>query len=358
MGMKIPELKIGANTAQVPVVQGGMGVRVSLSSLAAAVANAGGIGTLSSIGLGDFVDSLTEYERISREALEYEIDQVKAKTSGPVAINFMGVLSNVNDLIVTAVRKGITLIVFGAGLPSSLPDLVPDPAVSLVPIVSSARVAELIMRVWDKRFQRTVDAFILEGPLAGGHLGFSREQLARPQEFSLERILPGLLETVKAYEDKYGRKIPVIAGGGIYDGRDIARMLKLGASGVQMATRFVCTVECDVADAFKQAYLAAREEDIVIVDSPVGMPGRAIRNDFVKELEVRGKLPVQCPYRCLTACKADHANYCIAKVLLNSYLGDVKNGLIFCGQNAHRVDRIMTVRELFTELVGELREIE
>ncbi len=356
--MNIPKLEIGSITAEIPIVQGGMGVRVSLSSLAAAVTNAGGIGTLSSIGLGDFVDSLTEYERISREALEYEIEQVKRKTTGPVAINFMGVLSNVNDLIVTAVKRGIQLIVFGAGLPSSLPELVPDPSVNLVPIVSSTRVAELILRVWDKRFQRTADAFILEGPLAGGHLGFSREQLALPEEYSLERILPGLLETVKGYEDKYGRKIPVIAGGGIYDGRDIARMLKLGASGVQMATRFVCTVECDVADAFKQAYLAAREEDIVIVDSPVGMPGRAIRNDFVKELELRGKLPVQCPYRCLTACKADHANYCIAKVLLNSYLGDVKNGLIFCGQNAHRVDKIVTVQELFDELVRELREVQ
>jgi len=354
--MIIPKLKIGSITVEIPIVQGGMGVRVSLSNLAAAVTNAGGIGTLSSIGLGDFVDSLTEYERISREALEYEIDQVKKKTSGPVAINFMGVLSNVNDLIKTAVVHGIKIIVFGAGLPSSLPELVPDPSVNLVPIVSSARVAELILRVWDKRFQRTADAFILEGPLAGGHLGFSREQLAQPQEFSLERILPGLLETVKVYEDKYGRKIPVIAGGGIFNGRDIARMLHLGASGVQMATRFVCTVECDVADVFKQAYLAAREEDIVIIDSPVGMPGRAIRNDFLKALEVKGKLPVECPYRCLTACKADKANYCIAKVLLNSYLGDIKNGLIFCGQNAHRIDKIVTVKELFDELVGELRQ--
>ncbi|MBN2399694.1 MAG: nitronate monooxygenase [Candidatus Aminicenantes bacterium] len=352
--MTIPELKIGTVTAAIPIVQGGMGVRVSLSSLAAAVTNAGGIGTLSSIGLGDFVDSLTEYERISREALEYEIEQVKKKTSGPVAINFMGVLSNVNDLIKTAVDRGIQIIVFGAGLPSSLPELVPDPSVNLVPIVSSARVAELILRVWDKRFKRTPDAVILEGPLAGGHLGFSREQLERLDEFSLERLLPGLLEVLKKYEDAYGRKIPVITGGGIYDGRDIARMLKLGASGVQMATRFVCTVECDVVDSFKQAYLDAKEEDIVIIESPVGMPGRALRNEFIKDLELRGKFPVQCPYRCLTACKADHANYCIAKVLLNSYLGDLKNGLIFCGQNAHRIDKIVTVKELFTELIAGL----
>ena len=355
--MTIPKLKIGDMTAEIPIVQGGMGVRVSLSSLASAVANAGGIGTISSIGLGDFVDSLREYERISREALEREIQQVKKMTDGPVAVNFMGVLSNVSDLIVAAVAGGIRIIVFGAGLPTALPELVPDPSVNLVPIVSSARVAELILRVWDKRYGRTADGFILEGPLAGGHLGFSKEQLAQPREFSLESLLPGLLEVVKGFEDQYGRKIPVIAGGGIFDGGDIARMLHLGASGVQMATRFVCTVECDVSSEFKQAYLDAREEDIVIIDSPVGMPGRAIRNDFLKDLESKGKLPVKCPYRCLTACKADHANYCIAKVLVNSYLGDVKNGLIFCGQNAHRIDKIVTVRELFAELVAELQAL-
>ncbi|MCX6557262.1 MAG: nitronate monooxygenase, partial [Candidatus Aminicenantes bacterium] len=299
----------------------------------------------------------SEYEKVSHEALEREIHQVKRMTSGPVAVNFMGALSNVNDLIKTAVSGGIRIIVFGAGLPTTLPELVPDPEVNLVPIVSSARVAELIMRVWDKRYNRTADAFILEGPLAGGHLGFSHEQLAQPQEFSLERLLPGLLEAVKAYEDKYGRKIPVIAGGGIFDGRDIARMLKLGAAGVQMATRFVCTLECGVSTEFKQAYLDAKEEDIVIIDSPVGMPGRAIRNHFLKDLETKGKIPVKCPYRCLTACKADKANYCIAKVLLNSYFGDVENGLIFCGQNAYRVDKITTVKEIFAELVAEMKTV-
>ncbi|MCX6558095.1 MAG: nitronate monooxygenase, partial [Candidatus Aminicenantes bacterium] len=153
--MTIPKLKIGSITAEIPIVQGGMGVRVSLSSLASAVTNAGGIGTLSSIGLGDFVDSLSEYEKISHEALEREIHQVKKMTAGPVAVNFMGALSNVNDLIKTAVSGGIKIIVFGAGLPTALPELVPDPSVNLVPIVSSARVAELILRVWDKRYGRT-----------------------------------------------------------------------------------------------------------------------------------------------------------------------------------------------------------
>jgi NAD(P)H-dependent flavin oxidoreductase YrpB (nitropropane dioxygenase family) len=352
--MKIPKLQFGSITADIPIVQGAMGVRVSLSSLASAVAEEGAIGTISSIGLGDIEASKTEYERMSREALEKEIRKAKKMTNGHLAVNFMGVLSNADDLITTAVREGIKIIVYGAGLPAKLPGLVEDSSVSLLPIVSSARVAELILRVWDKRYERTADAIILEGPLAGGHLGFSEEQLNQPEEYSLENLLPEVLRTVQAYEDKYGKKIPVIAGGGIFSGMDIARMLSLGASGVQMATRFVCTEECDVSQEFKQTYLDAEEEDIVIIKSPVGMPGRAIHNKFLKDLEIKGKLKIKCPYRCLSVCKVSEARYCIALALLNSYFGDVDNGLIFCGQNAYRCNKIVTVKELISDLLAEL----
>lgn len=355
--MKIPKLQIGNITADIPIVQGGMGVRVSLSSLASAVANEGGIGTISSIGLGDLTALKQEYERTSREALVREIRKAQRMTDGNLAVNFMGVLSNVDDLIVTSVREGIKIIMFGAGLPIKLPGLVKDSSVNLMPIVSSARAAELILRVWDKRYGRIADGFILEGPLAGGHLGFSKDQLSKPHEFSLDHLLPDLLEVLKGYEDKCGRKIPVIAAGGIFNGKDIAHMLRLGASGVQMATRFVCTVECDVSSEFKQAYLDAKEEDIVIIESPVGMLGRAIRNKFLKDLESQGEHTIKCPYRCLTACKADKARYCIAQVLLNSYLGDVDNGLIFCGQNAYRIEKIVTVKELISELLTELEAL-
>ena len=353
--MKIPKLQIGNTIADIPIVQGGMGVRVSLSSLASAVAKEGGIGTISSIGLGDIEASKTEYEKISREALVREIRKAKKLTSGHIAVNFMGVLSNVEDLILTSVREGIKIIVYGAGLPIKLPDLVKDNSVSLVPIVSSARVAELILRTWDRRYQRVPDALVLEGPLAGGHLGFSEEQLAQPEKYSLENLLPEVLLTVKAYEDKYGKKIPVITGGGIFNGKDIARMLSLGASGVQMATRFVCTVECGVSQEFKQTYLNAKKEDIVIIKSPVGMPGRAVHNKFLRKLEIKGKLKVKCPYRCLSVCKVNEAKYCIAQALVNSYFGDVDNGLIFCGQNAYRIDKIVTVKELISELLAELK---
>ena len=354
--MKIPKLQIGSLSASIPIVQGGMGVRVSLAPLAAAVANQGGIGTISSIGLGDIKASADEYVRTAKEALANEIRKAKSLTDGHLAINFMGVLSNINDLIKISVKEGIKIIVFGAGLPTKLPALVPDPSVNLVPIVSCARAAGLILRTWDRRYNRITDALILEGPLAGGHLGFSAEQLEHIEDFSLEKLLPEVLEVIKPYEDKYGKKIPVITAGGIYDGKDIARMLSLGASGVQMGTRFVCTEECNVSQQFKQAYLDAREEDIVIIKSPVGMPGRAIYNKFLKDLEVKGKLKITCPYRCLTVCKIETAKYCIALALLNSYFGDVDNGLIFCGQNAHRVDKIVTVKELIDELLSELKE--
>jgi nitronate monooxygenase len=352
--MKIPPLQIGSLTAAIPIVQGAMGVRVSLSSLASAVANEGGIGTIASVGLGDIELSKQEYERMSRESLALEIRKAKSLTSGLLAVNVMGVLSNAEDLIATAVREGIKMIVAGASLPLKLPGQVEDPSVNLLPIVSSGRAAELVLRAWDKRYQRTADGIILEGPLAGGHLGFSLEQLEQVENFPLLKLLSEVLEAVKAFENKYGKKIPVVAGGGVFDGKDIAEILLAGASGVQMATRFVGTVECDVAPEFKQAYLNAKKEDIIIIKSPVGLPGRAIRNEFIKEVERRGKLDIRCPYRCLSTCDVLNAKYCIAQALLNACFGDVEHGLIFCGQNAYRVKKIVKVKELIAELKAEL----
>lgn len=352
--MEIPKLQIGSITADIPIIQGGMGVKVSLSSLASAVAEEGGIGTIASVGLGDIEAAKHEFEKTCREALEKEIRKAKSMTHGHIAVNFMGVLSNIDDLVKTAAREGIKIIVYGAGLPIKLPGLVEDRSVNLLPIVSSARVAELILRVWDRRYERTADAIILEGPLAGGHLGFSEEQLNHPEKYSIDKLLPEVLEVVKAYEDRYGKKIPVVVAGGIFNGKDIARMLSLGASGVQMATRFVCTVECGVSQEFKQSYIDAKEEDIVIIKSPVGMPGRAINNKFLKDLEIKGKLKIKCPYRCLSVCNIDKARYCIALALVNSYFGDVDHGLIFCGQNAYRIDKIVTVKELISDLLAEL----
>ncbi|MBC8367631.1 nitronate monooxygenase, partial [bacterium] len=269
--MNLPKLQIGNLVADIPIVQGGMGVRVSLASLATAVANEGGIGTISSIGLGDLQLAGKEFEARSREALIREIEKAKSLTSGLLAVNVMGALSNAADLVTAAIEGGIRIIVFGAGLPMRLPEIAGNPDVSLVPIISSSRVAKLIMRSWKKRYDRDVDAFIIEGPLAGGHLGYSREQLENPEDCSLESSLDEVLEAVKPYEDASGRKIPIIVAGGIYDGVDIEKMLSLGASGVQMGTRVACTDECGASKEFKQAYIDARAEDISISKSPGGM---------------------------------------------------------------------------------------
>ncbi len=353
--MKIPKLQIGTITADVPIVQGGMGVKVSLSSLASAVANEGGIGTIASVGMGDIRTSRDNYEAVSSEAMAEEIRKARSATSGHIAVNVMSVLSNAEALIRTCVEEGIKMIVVGAGLPLKLPAMVEDTSVNLVPIVSSARAATLILRTWEKRYTRTAQAVVLEGPLAGGHLGFSEEELAHAGDFSLERLVPEVIEALKPFEDTFGVKIPVIAAGGIYTGQDIARMLSLGAAGVQMATRFVCTRECGVSDAFKQAYLDANEDDIVIIKSPVGIPGRAIKNRFLERLDAGEPIPINCPYKCLSTCKIYDSRYCIAHALLNAYDGDMEGGLVFAGQNVSRVHEIVSVKELMTTLLDELR---
>ena len=352
--MKIPPLDIGDIHAPFPLIQGGMGVRVSLARLAAAVANEGGIGTIASVGLGDIEKSKTDFEKISRDALVYEIRRARSMTDGPIAVNIMGVLSNARDLVETSVREGIKLIVSGASLPLKLPEMVDDATVKLLPIVSSGRAADLILRTWDRRYARTADAVILEGPLAGGHLGFSFEQLRQPEKYSLEVLLPEVLAAVKPFGEKHRRKIPVIAGGGVFTGADIARLLQAGAAGVQMATRFVCTEECEVAAEFKQAYLDAKEDDIVLIQSPVGLPGRAIHNQFLRSIENDTADRLNRPYRCLTTCNIAEARYCIAKALSSAYQGDMEKGLVFCGQNAYRLNKIVTVKELMAELRAEI----
>lgn len=354
--MDIPKLRIGTLTADVPIIQGGMGVKVSLSSLASAVANAGGIGTIASVGMGDILTSRDNYETVSSEAMAEEIRKALKATSGPIAVNVMSVLSNAETLIRTCVDEGVKMIVVGAGLPLKLPAMVvEDPTVNLVPIVSSARAATLILRTWQKRYARTAQAVIVEGPLAGGHLGFSEAELAHPEDFALERLVPEVIDALKPFEEAFGVGIPVIAAGGIYTGHDIARMLSLGAAGVQMATRFVCTTECGVSDVFKQAYLDASEDDIVIIKSPVGIPGRAIKNRFLERLDAGEPIPINCPYKCLSTCKIYDSRYCIAHALLNAYDGDMYGGLVFAGQNVHRVREIVPVKDLMAGLLDELR---
>jgi nitronate monooxygenase len=352
--MRIPSLKIGQLEFKLPIVQGAMGVQVSSYPLPAVVANEGGLGTITSMGLGIQNANNANFVRISREELELEIERCRSLTTKPMAINVMGALSNVRDLIETAVKKGIKIIVYGAGIPKDLPEVVADPSVNLVPIISSAKLAGLLLKLWATRYRLAPDAFIVEGPLAGGHLGFSQEQLDRPQEFSLENIVREVLNVVRPYEQKIGRKIPVIAAGGIYTGADAAYMLSLGAAGVQLGTRFVATHECPAAANFKLAYLNAKQEDIVIIHSPVGLLGRVIRNRFLEKVAAR-QVQMSCPYHCIKSCDIKHAGFCIARALVNAKNGILEDGLIFAGANAYRLDRIVSVRELMSELIEGIK---
>jgi nitronate monooxygenase len=345
----LPDLVIGDLVVNPPIIQGGMGVRVSSSRLASAVANEGALGVIATVGLGEeLLDMTPSYPVRAELGLREAIQNTKKHTNNPFAVNIMCALTNYDNLAQVSCDEGVAAIISGAGLPLRLPALVSDRHVKLIPIVSSARAASLMCKTWQKRFNRLPDAFVVEGPLAGGHLGFSFEQAADAEAFQLERLVTEVIEVARQYGG-----IPVVAAGGVFDGNDIARFLRLGASGVQMATRFVCTHECDASDAYKQAFIKCRKEDIVIVHSPVGMPARVIKNDFV-ERHLRGeKVNFGCPYHCLVTCEPAVAGYCIAQALLASYRGQMNNGYAMCGANAWRCDKIVSVHDLIQELVAE-----
>ncbi|MFH0763213.1 MAG: nitronate monooxygenase family protein [Candidatus Omnitrophota bacterium] len=356
MNKKLPDLKIRDLIINPPIIQGGMGVAVSKAKLAAAVSNTGALGVIASVGLGKKSKMKQEYEKASAEALENEIIAARKLTSGPMGVNIMATLNNYDSLVKVCVKNNAEVIISGSGLPLKLPRLVENSNIKLVPIVSSGRAAELICAVWQKRFKRLPDALVVEGPLAGGHLGFRLEELSNIENFTLERLVTDVLTVARKYERFLAMKIPVIAAGGIFDGKDIARMLKLGASGVQMATRFVCTYECDVSDAYKDAYLKTKKEDILIIDSPVGLPGRVIKNEFVERILKGEKIKFKCHYKCLKTCDEKTVSYCIADALVNSAKGDMKNGFAMCGTNAYRVKKIVSVKELIDELIVEASE--
>lgn len=330
-----------------------MGIGVSLSGLAAAVANAGGIGVISGVQTGfrepDFVSNNLE---ANKRTIIREIRKAREMSSGIIGINFLAAMNNYKDLVATAVAEGIDLIITGAGLPLDLPKLVEGTKTKIAPIVSSGKAASVISKAYDKRFGRVADLFIVEGPEAGGHLGFKKEDLTDGSAKSLQELIPEVVEALKPFEEKYNVKIPVIAAGGIFDGKDIAECLKLGASGVQMATRFVATEECDADDEFKNAFLNAKKEDLRLIQSPVGMPGRAILNSFTEKLDAEGRIKVTRCYNCLKPCNPATTPYCISDALMTSVGGE--DGLIFAGSNAWRLEKIVPVQELMDELEAEI----
>ncbi|HOV85718.1 MAG TPA: nitronate monooxygenase family protein [Syntrophobacteraceae bacterium] len=352
--MKLPSLTIGELVTKIPIVQGGMGVGISLSGLSAAVANEGGIGVIATamIGLNES-DLYSNYLEANIRALRKEIRKAREKTKGILGVNIMVALTNFADMVRTSIEEGIDLIFSGAGLPMDLPKYLKEKSKTrLVPIVSSAKAAQILCKRWFSRFKRLPDAFVVEGPMAGGHLGFRAEQLDHPN-YALEKLIPEVVQAVEPFEKEHRTKIPIIAAGGIYTGEDILKFLELGASGVQMGTRFVATHECDADIRFKEAYVKAGVKDLVIIKSPVGLPGRAIRNEFVEEMERGEKKPFKCPYHCITTCRCKDSPYCIALALANAKKGNLANGFAFAGGNAYRVDRIMSVKELISSLIEE-----
>lgn len=352
--MMMKKLNIGNLSISVPIVQGGMGVGISLSGLASAVANEGGVGVISSAGLGLLYRNLSkDYIQASIMGLKEELRKAREKTKGVIGVNVMVAMSNFADMVKTAIAEKADIIFSGAGLPLNLPSfLQKDSVTKLVPIVSSARAARVIAEKWHNLYNYLPDAFVVEGPKAGGHLGFKDEQI-NDERFSLEHILPEVIDEVKDIEMHYGKNIPVIVAGGIYTGEDIKRFMDMGAAGVQMGTRFVTTEECDASDIFKQAYIEAKQEDIQIIKSPVGMPGRAIFSKFIQKVKEGQKQPKTCMCKCIKTCDISKSPYCIIAALYNAFKGNMDNGYAFAGANAFRATKIVSVKETFRSLLDE-----
>ena len=354
---KLPGLQIGDLAASIPIIQGGMGVGISLSSLASAVANEGGIGVIASAMIGmlepDFAKDPGE---ANVRALRKEIQKARGLTAGIIGVNIMVAVTDYDNLVEVAFDEGADIVFLGAGIarkPKTLSlDSLTNGTTKVAIIVSSARAVNIIFQYWGKKYNHVPDAVVVEGPLAGGHLGFKREQIDNP-DYCLERILPEVISTIKPYEQRFAKSIPVIAAGGIYTGADIFKFTELGAQGVQMATRFVATHECDASIAFKETYLECKPEDLIIIDSPVGLPGRAIKSRFLEEVSAGARKPFKCPWKCLKTCKLEDSPYCIALALINAKRGNLRNGFAFAGANAHRVDKIVSVKELVRTLLVE-----
>ncbi len=359
--MTIPKLKMDDLEARIAIIQGGMSVGISFSGLASAVAEEGGIGVIGAAGIGIFEpDLLTNYKEANERALRREIQTCKKNTDGIIGVNIMMALSDYDSLINASIEENVDIVFIGAGLFLRAPDtldmeMVKKARTKIVPIVSSAKGAKVMFNYWARFYDHVPDAVVVEGPLAGGHLGFTLEDLNDP-EITLESIAPEVISIIEPFRERYGKDIPVIAGGGIWTGEDIRRMMDMGASGVQMGTRFVATHECDASMSFKELYLNCTKDDITIIKSPVGMPGRAIRNSFIDEVSSGVKKPFTCPWKCLRTCDFENTPYCIAMALSNSKRGNLDQGFAFAGANAYRVDRIIHVKELMETLVREYDE--
>lgn len=336
-----------------------MGIGISLSGLASAVANMGGIGTISTVGIGFLQEgSGKNYKKLHIEAIREEIRKAKELTRGVLGVNIMSVITNFSDTVRTSIEEGIDIIFAGAGLPLDLPKyLGKGVKTKLVPIVSSGRAAAIISRKWQQNYNYLPDAFVVEGPKAGGHLGFKADELQK-QSNTLENLVAEVKEVVDEMKKKFNKVIPIIAAGGIFTGGDIFKIIKKGASAVQMGTRFIATEECDASAGFKNAIIDAREEDIRIIKSPVGLPGRTVYNQFLQDTNDGKRRPSVCKYNCIRTCDPKTTEYCIADALVEACHGNLDDGFAFTGSNASRIGGITTVRKLFEDLEEDYNQME
>ena len=343
---------IGKYEIKLPIIQGGMGVGVSLSGLASAVANEGGIGVISAAGLGLlYPEHKGTYLEKCIYGLKEELRKAREKTQGVIGVNIMVALSNFSDMVRTAIEQKADVVFAGAGLPLDLPSyLTENSTTQLVPIVSSSRAAKLICEKWSANYGYLPDAIVVEGPKAGGHLGFKKDQI-EDENFSLEHLIPEVVEVARSYAVR--KNIPVIAAGGITTGQDIARFMELGASAVQMGSIFVPTDECDASLEFKKVYIDSHAEDMRIIQSPVGMPGRAFDGEFIRSVAEGKEKPRSCPFHCIKTCDYTKSPYCIIKALYNAAKGNMKKGYAFAGGNAYLSDKIQSVKEVIEKLKTE-----
>lgn len=351
--MNIKPLKIGDLIAKVPIIQGGMGVGVSLSNLAGNVAKNGAIGVISAAHAGYMEEDFEANTlKANLRGLANHIKKAKEISSnGLIGVNVMVAMNNYVEHVKAAIEAGADLIISGAGLPLNLPEITKGSSIKIAPIVSSSKAVKVILGYWKKHFNRTADAVIVEGPMAGGHLGFKANNL-NDEIKNFDNNVINIIKEVRNFENEFNTEIPVVVAGGVFTNDDMVKYLNLGANGVQVATRFVATHECDAHINFKNAYVNCNKEDIELTISPVGMPGRSIKNKLTETLKNQKVKITKC-YNCLIPCTPATTPYCISSALINAVKGDVENGLVFCGANAHRINKIISVKELIDELMGK-----
>jgi len=354
-------LKIGNLTVKVPIIQGGMGIAISLSGLASAVARQGGIGVISAAGIGMTEPNFKKegFKKSNLVALRRHIRKAKemSEGKGAIGVNLMVALTDYDDLLITSIEEKADIVIMGAGLPLKLPQFVLDQGFENIHTkfavkVSGAKAATLIFKYWAQHFNHIPDAIVVEGPMAGGHLGFKTQELI-DDNIKLSTLIEATVEAVKVFEKEFNKEVPVIAAGGIYTGTDIRDIMKAGAKAVKIGTRFVATHECDADIEFKNSYIRSSKEDIKLISSPVGLPGRVIGSEFVDKINNGATKPFKCPWKCLKTCNFKEAPYCISEILHNSSRGNLDEGFAFAGSNAFRTTKIVSVKELMDELISE-----